>query len=87
MLKTSGYIISAFSVILLGIVSWQATEDDPVLRLALLAGMLTAILGMFCRWLSYEIEKKKKDRSVADRRAGRAARALSMSVQQEEMTR
>lgn len=58
MLKSLGYLISTLSVILLGIVSWKATESEPDLRLALIAGMLTSVLGMACRWLAYVTEKK-----------------------------
>ena len=58
MLKTLGYFISTLSVILLGLVSWKATETDMTLRLLLLAGMAASILGMFCRWLSYRLQEK-----------------------------
>ena len=58
LLKTIGYLISTLSVILLGIVSWQATVSEPGLRIALIAGMLSSVLGMACRWLSYVTDKK-----------------------------
>lgn len=58
MLKTAGYLISTLSVFLLGLVSWKATETDPDLRLYLLAGMAASVLGMFCRWLSYQSQEK-----------------------------
>jgi hypothetical protein len=62
-LKTIGYLISALSVILLGLVSWKATATEPLLRFGLIAGMATSVVGMFCRWLSYELEKKKPSRA------------------------
>lgn len=68
MLKTVGYLISTVSVLLLGIVAWKATETDATLRLCLLTGMAASIVGMFCRWLSYEIEKRA---DAAARSAGR----------------
>ena len=80
MLKTFGYITSTLSVILLAIVSWKATESDAALRACLVGGALASILGMFCRWLSYEIEKKH--RGPAERRGGSAAHALIGSVRQ-----
>lgn len=57
-LKSVGYLISTISVILLGIVSWQATASEPDLRIALIAGMFASVLGMACRWLAYVTEKK-----------------------------
>ena len=59
-LKTFGYLISTISVILLAIVSWPKAREDPVLLACLLGGALTSIMGMFCRWLSYEIEERAK---------------------------
>jgi hypothetical protein len=77
-LKTLGYLISTLSVILLAIVSWKATASEPLLRGCLIAGALASVLGMFCRWLSYELEKKH--RRSAERRGGSAAVALSSLV-------
>ena len=85
MLKTTGYLISTLSVILLGIATWQGTADNPTIRLCLLLGIAASILGMFCRWLSYEIEKKK-DRSDEPRGVS-PARTLSMSVRDREVPR
>ncbi len=85
MLKTFGYLISTLSVILLGIVSWKATAVDPLLRLCLITGMLASMLGMFCRWLSYEFEKKR--RSLSDGRGGWASHTSSKPIGRREMNR
>lgn len=61
MLKTVGYFISTLSVFLLGLVSWKATETEPDLRLYLLAGVAASVLGMFCRWLSYQLQEKRNE--------------------------
>ncbi|MGX7877468.1 hypothetical protein ACVDG5_036965 [Mesorhizobium sp. ORM6] len=58
LLKGVGYSISAASVILLAIVSWDSASKNPLLIACLLGGVATSIIGMFCRWLSYEIEKR-----------------------------
>ncbi|MCA0032108.1 MULTISPECIES: hypothetical protein [unclassified Mesorhizobium] len=74
LLKGIGYSISAASVILLAIVSWDSASKSPLLIACLLGGAATSIIGMFCRWLSYEIEKRwENDRT--DNEATPAARA------------
>ncbi|MDB5451945.1 MAG: hypothetical protein JWO33_523 [Caulobacteraceae bacterium] len=64
MIKTVGYLISSLSVVLLGLVAWDGAKDKPVLMACLVVGMLSSIVGMFCRWLSYQ-EKEKPPRSPA----------------------
>lgn len=64
-LKTFGYLISTISVILLAIVSWPKAKESAVLLACLVGGALTSIMGMFCRWLSYEIEERAKRRDQA----------------------
>jgi hypothetical protein len=59
MLKTLGYLVSILSVLMLGVVSWEATETDMSLRLCLLIGMASSVLGMFLRWLSFLHERRK----------------------------
>lgn len=83
MLKTTGYLISTLSVILLAIVAWESTSHEPLLRGCLVAGAGASILGMFCRWLSYEIEKKH--RSSTDMRGVSAPRTLNRPVRDREM--
>ncbi|WP_332811555.1 hypothetical protein [Sphingomonas sp.] len=66
MLKTSGYLISIISVLLLGAVAWTATAEHPAMRILLILGMATSIAGMFLRWLSYVHERREKqDRAPA----------------------
>jgi hypothetical protein len=59
-LKGFGYLTSSASVFLLAMVSWSSAQKSTVLTVCLLAGAATSIVGMFCRWLTYEIEKRKK---------------------------
>lgn len=61
MLKGVGYLISTTSVILLAIVSWSsASSKSYVLTACLVGGAVLSIIGMFCRWLTYEIEKRRE---------------------------
>ncbi|TIQ26722.1 MAG: hypothetical protein E5X48_33695 [Mesorhizobium sp.] len=62
LLKGIGYSISTVSVVLLAIVSWGSASKSPLLIACLLGGATTSIVGMFCRWLSYEIEKRGEER-------------------------
>jgi hypothetical protein len=62
MLKTIGYLISTVSVVLLAIVSWPKAKDSAFLAACLIGGAATSMMGMLCRWLSYEIEKRAKRR-------------------------
>lgn len=76
-IKTCGYLVSTLSVLLLGIVSWKKASQDLLLLLCLIGGMLTSIVGMMLRWLSYHIEKRKRPEAVEsseilDRKAQRA---------------
>lgn len=64
-IKTLGYGISILSVLLLGVVSWHSAREQPLLFACLLGGIATSILGMFLRWLSYEVEKRKKAQSYS----------------------
>ena len=59
MLKTIGYLISSVSVMLLGLPAWVSTETKPLLRICLVLGMAASIIGMLCRWWTYELEKKQ----------------------------
>jgi hypothetical protein len=59
-LKGFGYLASSISVFLLAAVSWSSAQKSTALTVCLVAGAGTSIIGMFCRWLSYEIEKRKK---------------------------
>jgi uncharacterized protein involved in response to NO len=57
-IKTVGYLISTVSVLLLGVVSWKAASHEPVLKMCLIGGMSTSILGMLMRWISYQRDEK-----------------------------
>ena len=61
-LKGMGYLVSTLSVVLLAIVSWSSASDSPLLVACLLIGAAASIVGMFCRWLTYEVEKRKEDK-------------------------
>jgi hypothetical protein len=61
LLKGIGYLISTGSVILLAIVSWSSASESPVLTACLIGGAALSIVGMFCRWLTYQIEKHRQD--------------------------
>ena len=56
-IKTLGYIVSTVSVVLLGIVSLKSASSNPLLAACLGLGMLSSIVGMALRWLSYQLEK------------------------------
>ena len=58
--KGLGYLTSALSVVLLGVVSWKSASEQPLLFVCLLAGMATSVLGMTLRWRSHRIEQDEK---------------------------
>jgi hypothetical protein len=62
-LKSTGYLISIASVLLLGAVAWGGTDGSPRLRLCLIAGMAASIIGMLCRWTSYIQDERTASRS------------------------
>jgi len=59
-LKSTGYLVSTLSVVLLGVVSWKAASENMWLSIALAAGMACSVCGMLLRWLSYQTEEKEK---------------------------
>jgi len=61
-IKTAGYLVSTLSVLLLGIVSWKAASEHPVLTACLIGGMLASILGMLLRWISYQVQEREEKR-------------------------
>ena len=60
-----GYLVSAISVGLLGIVAWKSASQEPLLMLCLILGMLSSVVGMALRWISHRIDQKEKDRIEA----------------------
>ena len=61
-LKSLGYLLSIASVILLGIVSFQATRTNPELFWPLALGMGTSIIGIGLRWLANARDARRKAR-------------------------
>jgi len=57
MIKTAGYLVSSVSVILLGAVAWKSASEKPLLLACLISGMILSVLGMICRWISYQMEE------------------------------
>ncbi|WP_143748954.1 hypothetical protein [Mesorhizobium sophorae] len=58
MLKGVGYLISTACVIMLALVSWSSASKSFVLTACLVGGAALSIIGMLCRWVTYEIEKR-----------------------------
>jgi hypothetical protein len=65
LLKTTGYVVSTLSVLLLGYVAWTTAEEDTILRLAIIAGVAGSIMGMLLRWLSYQVREREQDATIA----------------------
>jgi predicted anti-sigma-YlaC factor YlaD len=56
--KTVGYLISSASVALLGAAAWPGAQRAGLTGF-LVAGMAASIIGMACRWWSYEMDKRR----------------------------
>lgn len=59
-IKSSGYLVSTLSVLLLAAVSWKSASEKPLLLACLIAGVAASVLGMVLRWLSYAMEERRK---------------------------
>jgi hypothetical protein len=59
--KGFGYVVSTVSVILLTMVAWKGVAETPELKLLLIAGAATSIIGMIMRYLAH----RHSDRSRA----------------------
>lgn len=66
-IKTTGYIVSTVSVILLGVVSWKAASEQPVLMVCLIVGMLASAAGMLLRWISYQVQEREEKHDNQER--------------------
>ena len=68
--KAAGYLVSIFSVFLLGAVAWPKPGDPSWVLPVLLIGMGTSIAGMALRYVAHLKQKKelKKARAEARRR-------------------
>ncbi|MES2095290.1 MAG: hypothetical protein V4459_00880 [Pseudomonadota bacterium] len=64
-IKTTGYLVSTVSVILLGIVSWKTASAHPVLMVCLIGGMSASVAGMLLRWISYQVQEREEKRRGA----------------------
>lgn len=67
MFQRAGYLISIISVGLFAIVTWQGANDDWLKAMVLL-GIVTSVVGMVLRWISFEREEKPS-RSAPDHAA------------------
>lgn len=56
-IKTGGHMISSVSVALLGAVAWKSASKDSLLLACLIGGMTLSVVGMICRWTSYQMEE------------------------------
>jgi len=59
-IKSTGYLVSTLSVVLLGVVSWKSASEERWLVVCLSAGMATSVAGMVLRWLSYDLQQRRK---------------------------
>ena len=66
-LQGPGYLVSTISVIFLGIIAWPGPTDPSWHALAAVIGMVTAVLGMFMRYLAHR--KNRRDIRRAERKA------------------
>ena len=73
-IKTLGYLISSVSVLLLGFVAWDGVKDNPLLSACLALGMASSLVGMFCRWLSYQKKEEPPSQAAAATAPSSAAR-------------
>lgn len=71
MFQRSGYLISILSVMLLGLAAWQSADAFWIRGVTVL-GVLTSIIGMALRWLSFEQEEKPSRTTTAPDPAIRA---------------
>ena len=65
--KGLGYLVSAVSVVLLGIAAWPKPGEPRWIAVAIVLGMVTSVGGMFIRFLSHR--KDRRDIKRAERKA------------------
>ena len=75
-IKTIGYLVSCVSVALLGVAAYPGAEKAG-LAPVLFAGMATSVIGMALRWLSYEVEKRRKEAAPSKAKEPPARRSWS----------
>jgi membrane protein DedA with SNARE-associated domain len=62
-LKGFGYLVSTLSVLLLGAGAFRSASEEPLLLLCLVAGIVTAIVGMWLRYFSYKRDEHEQKRA------------------------
>jgi hypothetical protein len=65
-LKGLGYLISAVSVLFLGIVAWPGPDDPPWHGPAIIVGMMLSVMGMGVRFVSHQQDRKDIRRAAYD---------------------
>ena len=68
-IKGLGYIVSIVSVFLIGAVAWPKPQEADWMRLALIAGMATSIMGMGLRYIAHRKEQRKIKQAQRDARS------------------
>lgn len=66
-LVSSGYAVSIISVVLMGVVAWQAASHRDWLTLALVGGMITSVIGMALRWEAHRLQAQEIDNNNEDK--------------------
>jgi 4-amino-4-deoxy-L-arabinose transferase-like glycosyltransferase len=66
LLQSIGYTFSTLSVLLLGVVAWPTASESRFLGGCLIAGMVVAIVGMICRWISFLRDRKQLKAVIED---------------------
>ena len=66
--KGLGYLISIVSVFFLGAVAWPKVGEPLWHVAALLVGMATSIIGMFCRYKAHLDQQREIRKAEADAR-------------------
>jgi hypothetical protein len=77
LLKGLGYLTSTLSVALLGIVSWKAASEQPLLLACLIGGMATSVAGMSLRWASHRCDQRDKQRIEREAKGSAPPRRLN----------
>lgn len=67
-MKGFGYLISTFSVALLGIAAWPRPDEPKWKTIVILLGMAASVLGMALRYISHLREKREVDQVSTHKR-------------------
>ena len=77
LIKTAGYLVSSGSVALLGIAAYPGAAKAGLVP-ALWAGMALSIAGMALRWISYEVEQRRKTTTAPETSCERPGSAAQL---------